>query len=45
LGERKKKKASSFNGSHHDRSTPSRSNIGDIMMHDVNITAMAKLET
>ena len=31
------RRASFFNGSHHGRSTPSRPNIIDIMMHDVNI--------
>jgi len=31
------RRAFSFNGSHHDRSMPSRPNIVDIVMHDVNI--------
>jgi len=31
------RKASSFNGSHHGRSTPTRPNTVDITMHDVNI--------
>ena len=31
------RKTSSFNGSHHGRSTPSWPNIADIVMHDVNI--------
>jgi len=38
------KKAFSFNGSHHGRPTPSRPNIGDNVMHDVNIEE-TKLET
>ena len=36
------RKASSFNGSHHGRSTLSLPNIGDIMMHDVNIKEKTK---
>jgi len=39
------RQAFSFNGSHHGRSTLSRPNISDIMMHDVNIREMTKLET
>jgi len=34
---RRQKTASSFNKSHHGQSTPSRSNIVEIVMHDVNI--------
>jgi len=43
--ERMPKKSSSCDGSHHDQSTLSRSNIQDIMMHDVNIEVKTKLET
>jgi len=43
LGEYQRK-TFSFNRSHHGRSASSRPNIGDIMMHDVNIEAMIKLE-
>jgi len=38
------KEAFSFNGSYHDRLTPSQPNIVDIVMHDVNIKE-TKLET
>jgi len=41
LGERQRKNFS-FNRSHHGRSAPSRLNIGDIMMHDVNIEEKTK---
>jgi len=43
FGERQRR-ASPFNESHHGRSTSSRPNIVDIMMHDVNIEE-TKLET
>jgi len=36
------KKKFSFNGPHHGRSMPRQSNIGDIMMHDVNIEEKTK---
>jgi len=35
--EERLRRASSINGSHHGRSSPSRPNIVDITMHDVNI--------
>jgi len=38
-------KASSFNESHHDRLVLNRLNVTDIMLYDVNIEEMKKLET
>ena len=43
LGEHQRR-ASSFNGSHQERTMQSRPNIADIVMHDVNIKG-TKLET
>jgi len=41
--EERQRKAFTFNGSHHGRSTYSRPIIDDIMMHDVNIEEMTKV--
>jgi len=42
---REPKKSFLFNGSHHGRSTLNSPNIADIMMHDININGMKKLES
>jgi len=43
FGRAPKKSFFSFNESHHSRITPNRPNMGDIMMHDVNIKVKGKM--